>query len=277
MLPAAAGLGLKPAHFDEMLQARPALGFVEVHAENYMVAGGPMHAGLERVRRDHPLSLHGVGLSLGGESPPDEAHLARLAALVARYEPAAFSEHLAWSGEGGFFLNDLLPLACDDAALRRVCAHVARTQERLRCRLLLENPSSYLAFVSSTWAEADFLAEVVARTGCGLLLDVNNVYVSSHNRGEDAAAYVAALPLQAVGEIHLAGHSRDAATGLLIDSHGGPVAAEVWSLYRQVLERTGPVATLVEWDNDVPALPRLLQEAAMATHCLQSVHEEAVA
>ncbi|MGV3492835.1 MAG: DUF692 domain-containing protein [Ramlibacter sp.] len=277
MLPAAAGLGLKPAHFDEVLQARPALGFFEIHAENYMVAGGPMHAGLERVRREYPLSLHGVGLSLGGEAPPDEAHLARLAALIARYQPAAFSEHLAWSCEGGIFLNDLLPVPYDDATLRRVCAHVARTQERLRCRLLLENPSTYLAFASSTRCEADFLAEVVARTGCGLLLDVNNAWVSCRNRGEDPAAYLAALPLHAVGEIHLAGFSRDAESGLLIDSHGGPVDADVWSLYRQVLARTGPVATLVEWDNDVPALPRLLQEAAQASECLGSLVEEVAA
>jgi uncharacterized protein (UPF0276 family) len=197
--------------------------------------------------------------------------------LIARYQPAAFSEHLAWSQEGGVFLNDLLPVPYDDATLRRVCAHVARTQERLRCRLLLENPSTYLAFTSSNRGEADFLAEVVARTGCGLLLDVNNAWVSCRNRGEDPAAYVAALPLHAVGEIHLAGFSRDAASGLLIDSHGGPVDPAVWSLYRQVLARTGPIATLVEWDNDVPALPRLLQEVAQAAQCLAAVQEEVAA
>lgn len=243
-----------------MLADRPAVGFFEVHAENYMVDGGPFHHYLARIRSAYPLSLHGVGLSIGGEEPLDEDHLDRLARLIERYQPEAFSEHLAWSSHGGMFLNDLLPLPYDRPTLLRVCEHVERTQERLRCRMLLENPSTYLQFAAATMNEPQFLGEVVARTGCGLLLDVNNVHVGCVNRGEDALAFIDALPLGAVGEIHLAGFARDAdADGapLLIDSHGSPVDDAVWALYEAVLDRLGPTPTLIEWGNDVPALPAL--------------------
>jgi uncharacterized protein len=270
-LPAAAGAGLKPQHVEHVLLDAPRLGFFEVHAENYMVAGGPFPHHLERIRARYPLSLHGVALGLGGEESPDRAHLARLAALIERFQPAAFSEHLAWSSHGGIFFNDLLPLPYDDATLARVCGHVQQAQEHLRCRLLLENPSSYFEFDGSSLAEAQFLSEVVARTGCGLLLDVNNAHVACSNRGGDALAYLDALPLQAVGEIHLAGFARDsdaAGAALLIDDHGSAVDAAVWVLYRHVLARTGPVATLLEWDNQVPDWPELRDEALKAQRLL---------
>lgn len=272
-LPSRSGIGLKPRHFHEVLAGRPAVGFFEVHAENYMVDGGPFHHYLARIRSAYPLSLHGVGLSIGGEEPLDEDHLGRLARLIDRYQPQAFSEHLAWSSHGGMFLNDLLPLPYDRPTLQRVCEHVERTQERLRCRMLLENPSTYLEFAAATMSEPQFLREVVARTGCGLLLDVNNVYVGCVNRGEDPLAFIDALPLDAVGEIHLAGFARDAdADGapLLIDSHGSPVDDAVWSLYEAVLDRLGPLPTLIEWDSDVPALPALLAEARRAQELLSA-------
>jgi uncharacterized protein len=279
-LPAAAGAGLKPQHVQHVLRDAPRLGFFEVHAENYMVAGGPFPHHLERIRAEFPLSLHGVALGLGGEEPLDRAHLERLAALIARFQPAAFSEHLAWSSHGGTFFNDLLPLPYDQAALDRVCAHVQQTQEHLRCRMLLENPSTYFEFEASALGEAQFLSEVVARTGCGLLLDVNNVHVACTNRGGDALAFIAALPLDAVGEIHLAGFARDrdgAGAPLLIDDHGSKVDAAVWALYDHVLARTGPIATLIEWDNAVPAWPALRDEALKAqrrlAHC-EAAQEE---
>lgn len=266
-LPASVGLGLKPQHFSEVLGDRPRVGFFEVHAENYMGAGGPFHHYLTRIREHYPLSLHGVGLSLGGEEPPDPEHLRRLAGLVQRYQPAAFSEHLAWCGHGGVFLNDLLPVTYDDASLQRVCRHVEQVQEVLQLLLLLENPSTYVESLRSTLSEAEFLGEVVRRTGCGLLLDVNNAYVSAVNAGRDANEFIAALPLDAVGEIHLAGFARDsdaAGAPLLIDDHGSAVDDAVWRLFRTVIERTGSVPVLIEWDNDVPALRRLLAEAARA-------------
>jgi uncharacterized protein len=279
-LPAAAGAGLKPQHVQHVLRDAPRLGFFEVHAENYMVAGGPFPHHLERIRAEFPLSLHGVALGLGGEEPLDRAHLERLAALIARFQPAAFSEHLAWSSHGGAFFNDLLPLPYDQATLDRVCAHVHETQEHLRCRMLLENPSSYFEFETSSLGEAQFLSEVVARTGCGLLLDVNNVHVACTNRGSDPLAFIAALPLDAVGEIHLAGFARDRdGTGapLLIDDHGSQVDPAVWALYDHVLARTGPIATLIEWDNAVPAWPALRDEALKAqrrlAHCAAAQEE----
>lgn len=279
-LPSASGVGLKPQHFREVLADRPDTGFFEVHAENYMVDGGPFHHYLGRIREDYPLSLHGVGLSIGGEEPLDEQHLERLARLIERYQPAAFSEHLAWSSHAGVFLNDLLPLPYDRPTLLRVCEHVERTQERLRCRLLLENPSTYLEFAASTMTEAQFLTEVVARTGCGLLLDVNNVHVACVNRSQDPMAFIDGLPLDAVGEIHLAGFARDAdADGapLLIDSHGSPVDDAVWNLYEWVIARRGPTATLIEWDNDVPSLPALLAESDRAQRVLSGAAQQAFA
>lgn len=266
-LPAAGGIGLKPEHFREILDTQPELGFFEIHAENYMVAGGPFHHYLGRIRERHALSIHGVGLSIGGAEPLDEAHLDRLAALLERYQPESFSEHLAWSSHGGAFLNDLLPLPYHAATLDRVCAHIGRVQERLQRRMLLENPASYVEFAASTMTETEFIAEVVRRTGCGLLLDVNNVYVACVNHHRDPRAYIRALPLPAVGQIHLAGFACDvdaAGAPLLIDSHGAPVAQAVWELYNFALDRLGPMPTLIERDNDIPALPVLLAEACRA-------------
>ncbi|MGH8033087.1 MAG: MNIO family bufferin maturase [Luteimonas sp.] len=266
LLPLQAGAGFKPRHLDDWLTDADAPAFFEIHAENYMGDGGPPHAWLTRLRESRPLSLHGVGLSIGGESPPDPRHLDRLARLIARYRPAAFSEHLAWSTHGGRFYNDLLPLTYDARTLDRVCAHIDRVQSRLRVRMLLENPSTYVEFSASSIDEPTFIAQVIARTGCGLLLDVNNVFVTCHNHARNACDYLAALPLYAVGEIHLAGHAVDTAgdATLLIDSHGAPVADAVWQLYADVLARTGAVATLIEWDNDVPTYARLREEVRHA-------------
>ncbi|MBI4997932.1 MAG: DUF692 domain-containing protein [Rhodocyclales bacterium] len=263
-LPARGGVGLKPEHFRDIVETWPDIGFFEVHAENYMVAGGPFHHFLTRIRERYPLSIHGVGLSIGGESPLDEAHLDRLAALLDRYQPESFSEHLAWSSHGSVFLNDLLPVPYHRATLDRVCAHIDRVQSRLKRSMLLENPATYVEFGSSTMSETEFIAEVLRRTGCRLLLDVNNAHVSCTNHGRDPYAYIGALPLATVGEIHLAGFAQDldgAGDPLLIDSHGAPVAQVVWDLYRHTLERLGPMATLIERDNDIPAFPVLAAEA----------------
>ncbi|GAA0400978.1 DUF692 domain-containing protein [Pseudomonas veronii subsp. inensis] len=263
-LPCRAGLGLKNEHFAEVLETSPDIGFFEVHAENYMVAGGPFHHYLGLIREQYPLSLHGVGLSIGGEGELDRQHLARLAALLERYQPQSFSEHLAWSSHGPVFLNDLLPLAYDSATLKRVCEHVDQVQSTLKRTMLLENPSTYLQFQRSTLDETDFIGEVIRRTGCGLLLDVNNVYVSCINHQRDPLAYIDALPLHAMGEIHLAGFAEDTDSlgdRLLIDDHGAPIDNAVWQLYEQVLSRIGPVATLIERDNQVPAFSVLLAEA----------------
>jgi uncharacterized protein (UPF0276 family) len=279
-LPARGGLGLKPEHFRVILETRPDLGFFEIHAENYMVDGGPFHHYLTQIRRDYPLSIHGVGLSIGGEGPLDEAHLDRLAALIARYEPQSFSEHLAWSSHGDIFLNDLLPAPYHAATLQRVCDHIDRVQERLGRRMLLENPATYVEFAASTLAETDFIGEVVKRTGCGLLLDVNNVYVSCTNHGRDPQAYIDAFPLAAAAQIHLAGFAQDvdaAGDPLLIDSHGAPIARAVWDLYGYTLARTGPLPTLIERDNDIPAFPVLLAEAQQAERLLQSCRSEVAA
>lgn len=273
-LPSRAGLGLKTEHFTEVLETRPDIGFFEVHAENYMVAGGPFHHYLGLIRAQYPLSLHGVGLSIGGEGPLDREHLARLAALIERYQPQSFSEHLAWSSHGPVFLNDLLPLAYDASTLERVCEHVDQVQSRLKRPMLLENPSTYLQFQRSTLDETDFISEIVRRTGCGLLLDVNNVYVSCINHQRDPLAYIDALPLHAVGEIHLAGFAEDTDSlgdRLLIDDHGAPIDNAVWQLYAQVLARTGAVATLIERDNQVPAFSVLQAEARQAEWYLSQV------
>lgn len=267
-----AGVGLKAAHVPALLERGPdrflgGAGFVEVHAENYMVDGGPMLRHLERVRTHWPLSLHGVGLSIGGDGPLDRAHLDRLERLITRFEPRWFSEHLAWSSHGGHWFNDLLPLPYDAATLDRVCDHVDQVQEGLRRQLLLENPSTYLACAGSTMDEATFLAEVVRRTGCALLLDVNNAHVSGVNHGGDPWALIAALPAAAVAEIHLAGHAEDrdaAGDRLLIDHHGAAVDPAVWSLYERSIARLGPVPTLIERDNHLPALAVLEQEAQRA-------------
>lgn len=270
-LPARAGIGLKPQHFQDILDERPDIGFFEVHAENHMVAGGPMLHHLDRIREHHALSMHGVGLSIGGEDPLDAAHLQRLRDLIDRFEPAVFSEHLAWSSHGGQFFNDLLPLPYTAETLARVCRHVDQAQTRLGRQILLENPATYVAFASSTLDETDFLSEVVRRTSCGLLLDLNNVHVSCVNHGRDAHAYVDALPLHAVGEVHLAGFAQDedaAGAPLLIDSHGSAVDEAVWALYERLIAVTGPLPTLLERDNDVPSLATLLAEADRAERIL---------
>ncbi len=279
-LPASTGLGLKPEHFQAVLETRPDVGFFEVHAENYMVDGGPMHHWLTRIREAYPLSLHGVGLSIGAESALDEAHLDRLSALIRRYEPAVFSEHLAWSSHGGVFLNDLLPLPYDASTLARVCAHIDRVQERLQRRMLLENPATYVEFASSTMDEPQFIGEVLRRTGCGLLLDVNNVHVSCTNHRRDPLAMIDALPLDAVEQIHLAGFAQDldgAGDPLLIDSHGAPVDAAVWALYAQVVQRIGPKPTLLERDHDLPSLPTLLAEVGQARELMAHYGQAALA
>lgn len=272
-LPLRAGLGLKNEHFIEVLETSPDIGFFEVHAENYMVAGGPFHYYLGLIREQYPLSLHGVGLSIGGEGPLNREHLARLASLIERYQPHSFSEHLAWSSHGPVFLNDLLPLAYDAATLKRVCEHIDQVQSTLKRPMLLENPSTYLQFERSTLDETDFISEVIRRTGCGLLLDVNNVYVSCINHQREPLSYIDALPLHAVGEIHLAGFAEDTDSlgdRLLIDDHGAPIDNAVWQLYEQVLTRTGPMATLIERDNQVPAFSVLHAEAQHADwHLLQ--------
>ena len=277
VLPSAAGIGLKAKHYQAFLDDAAAPAFIEVHAENFMGAGGAPHAWLARLRQKSPLSLHGVGLSLGGESPLDQAHIDRLSSLIGRYQPESFSEHLAWSSHGGSYFNDLLPIPYDGKTLQRVCEHIDQVQSSLRLRMLLENPATYVEFEASTWAETDFIAEVIRRTGCGLLLDVNNAYVSCVNHGRDPGAYLAALPLQAVGEIHLSGHgidSDDNGDALLIDSHGSPVAEAVWALYSKALDQIGPMATLIEWDNEVPEYAVLRAEARRADLVLASARTE---
>ncbi len=270
-LPAQPGLGFKPEHFADAVTAS-GIGFYEVHAENYMGDGGAAHAMLERLHADHPLSVHGVGLSIGGAGPLDRDHLARLRRLLDRHQPESFSEHLAWSSHGAAWLNDLLPLPYTDETLATICAHIDQTQEALGRRMLLENPATYVTFAASTWDEADFLREIARRSGCGLLLDVNNVFVSATNHRRDPRAYLAAFPLEQVGEIHLAGHEAESLPDgpLLIDSHSRPVADPVWTLFTEVLARTGPLPTLIEWDNDVPAFAVLQSEAARAAALLQS-------
>lgn len=260
----AIGIGFKPMHLEALLERGRDLGLVEIHAENAMGAGGPPHACIDAVRAAFPLSVHGVGLSIGGEAPLDRAHLERLARVVDRFEPVLVSEHLAWSTHGGVFFNELLPIAYDDETLDRVVAHVHQVQDRLRRRVLIENPSSVVAFAGSTLEEADFLEALVARSGCGLLLDLNNVVVSQENRGESAAPYLDRFPIHAVGEIHLAGHAvetLDDGSFLRIDDHGSSVGDPVWALYATVLARRGPVPTLVEWDTDVPSFEVVAAEA----------------
>lgn len=262
-----AGTSFKHEHLDAILANGPQAGFFEVHAENYMGAGGPSHRALEAIRRDHPLSLHGVCMSIGGPQPLDKAHLARFRGLVARYQPAMVSEHLAWSTHETSFFNDLLPLPYTEATLRHVCDHVDQMQEAIRRPILLENPSTYLAFTESTISETDFIRSVAERTGCGLLLDINNVFVSATNHGFSALDYLADFPLACVGEIHLAGHDEQAdddGEPLLIDSHDGPVGDAVWKLYEIVIARRGPVPTLIEWDSKIPDWPVLQAEAAAA-------------
>jgi uncharacterized protein (UPF0276 family) len=261
------GTSFKPQHLQPVLEAPKARRFFEVHAENYMGAGGPPHRALEAIRRDYPVSLHGVCMSIGAPQPLDQAHLQRFRALAERYEPALVSEHLAWSTHQSVYFNDLLPLPYNEGTLATVCAHVDEAQETIGRPLMIENPSTYVLFRESTMSETDFLRALVRRTGCGLLLDVNNVFVSATNHGFSAAQYLADFPLAAVGEIHLAGHveqTDDEGYPLLIDSHDRPVADAVWALFEAVVARARPIPTLIEWDSEIPEWPRLEAEAAAA-------------
>ncbi|MBR1159715.1 DUF692 domain-containing protein [Bradyrhizobium elkanii] len=272
-----AGTSFKPKHLAAILDEGPQRGFFEVHAENYMGAGGPPHRALEAVRRDHPVSLHGVCMSIGGEQPLDKAHLTRFRDLVERYEPALVSEHLAWSTHDTTYFNDLLPLPYTEATLGRVCHHIDQVQDAISRPLLLENPSTYLAFAESTMSETEFIRRVADRTGCGLLLDINNVFVSATNHGFSALDYLSDFPLSRVGEIHLAGHAEqrdDEGDLLLIDSHDGPVTDAVWKLYEIVITRCGPLPTLVEWDSKIPDWPVLKAEAAAAQAILDRHQRE---
>ena len=265
------GVGFKPEHFEAIVDTRPQLGFFEVHAENYMGAGGAPHRRVDAIRERYPLSLHGVGLSIGSPGPLDQAHLQRLAAVAKRFEPALVSEHLAWSTHEGAFFNDLLPLPYTAETLGRVAEHIDEVQNALGRRMLLENPSTYVVFAESTWAETDFLREIARRTGCGLLLDVNNVFVSAVNHGHDPDRYLADFPLSAVGEIHLAGYAEDtdeAGLPLLIDAHNSPIREAVWALYTATIRRLGATPTLIEWDNDVPVWPTLLNETRRAERAI---------
>jgi hypothetical protein len=261
-----AGIGLKPAHYAGLLAGAPPLAFLEAHAENYMGDGGPPHRYLAALAEMYPLSLHGVGLSLGGSEGLDRAHLKRWRKLVRRYRPALVSEHVAWSRHDGLSLHDLLPIPYTEDSLKALCAHIGEMQDATGEPILIENPSTYVTFLQSTMPEPAFLVAAAEETGCGLLLDINNVYVSARNHGFDPRAWLAAIPGALVGEIHLAGHARQrvGARDILIDDHGSAVHREVLQLYRETVARIGRKPTLIEWDTDVPALTVLLKEAARA-------------
>lgn len=275
-VPARAGIGLKGQHIPHVLNDRPDIGWFEVHAENYMGAGGPPHRALEAVRAAYPLSVHGVGMSLGGPAPLNGDHLGRLGDVVARYRPGLVSEHLAWAAHGGAFFNDLLPLPYTGETLNRFCTHIDRVQERLGRTILVENPSTYLRPKDSTMDELTFLTSACARTGCGLLLDVNNVFVTASNHGLDAEAYLDAVPGDLVGEVHLAGHAVDLRDGveIRVDDHGSRVTREVWTLFERVIARLGPRPTLIEWDTDVPDFSVLYDEAMRTERILDAYRAE---
>lgn len=273
-LPAAPGVGYKAQHFADIMADAGPVAWLEVHAENYMGDGGRPLAQLRALSERFAISVHGVGLSIGGADPLDTEHLARLKKLISWLNPASFSEHLAWSTHGAEFLNDLLPLPYTNDTLTRVASHIDQVQDTLGRQMLLENPSSYLAFAESTWSETDFLSELSRRTGCGLLLDVNNVFVSATNLGYSPQSYIDDYPLDKVGEIHLGGHDEDEddhGAPLLIDSHGAEVVDPVWALLDYTLDRSGPKPTLVEWDTDVPDWPVLEAEAARAASALARI------
>lgn len=273
LLPAVAGIGLRAPHVAELCRSRPQIGWLEVHSENYFVEGGPALSTLESVRADYPISLHGVGLSLGSADPLDAEHLARLARLAVWIEPSAVSEHLCWSHVDGRNLNDLLPLPLTDESLTLLCDRIDMVQSALHRPLLVENVSSYLRFADDAMAEWDFVAAVAAKSGCKLLCDVNNVYINAVNHGFDPEAYLAAIPADAVAEIHLAGF--DDSGPCLIDTHGSRTAPPVWALYRSAIRRFGSRPTLIEWDTDIPSLGVLLDEAAQAQSILDE-HRDAI-
>jgi uncharacterized protein (UPF0276 family) len=274
-IPTQAGIGLRFQHHQAVVESRPDVAWMEVHTENYMGGGTPLRY-LDAIRRDFPISLHGVGLSLGSFEGLDQAHLERIRRVAERVEPGLMSEHIAWSVVAGTYLADLLPLPMTEEALEVVCRHVDQTQSFLQRRILVENPSSYLTFGHSTIPEWEFIVAVAERTGCGILCDVNNIYVSAHNHGWDASTYLAALPPAAIGEIHLAGHTvrplPDGST-VRIDDHGSHVIDDVWALYEEALTRFGPVPTLIEWDTNVPPLDVLLGEAGHAGMLLAAAKE----
>lgn len=265
-IPARAGIGLRAVHHDAIVNDRPSVGWIEAHTENYFHEGGAAARALERARADYPLSLHGVGLGLGSADGVDREHLARVKRAIARFEPALVSEHACWGQAGGEFFNDLLPLPYTDEAVELLARQVGDAQDALGTQLLIENVSAYVTFEHSHLHEWEFLAAVAAISGCGLLLDVNNVYVSSKNLGLDAYAFIEGLPLESVGEIHLAGHARNGA--VLIDDHGSQVCEEVWQLYRQAIARFGALPTLIEWDTNLPALATLVAESQRADQML---------
>lgn len=278
-LPARGGVGLKADHYHRILNDKPDMGFFEIHAENYMGAGGPPHGYLEAIRRDYPISLHGVGLSIGGADPLNKEHLSRVKDVADRYDPGLFSEHLAWSTHDTEYFNDLLPLPYTEVTLQQVVDHIDEVQTFLGRQMLLENPSAYVIFKESTYEETEFLREIVKRTGCGLLLDVNNVFVSATNSGGSPEDYVDRFPVEHVQEIHLGGHAPETdelGYPLLIDAHDRKVADPVWSLYARTIDRTGPQPTLIEWDANIPTWDILAYEAEQADVVIQS-HIEAQA
>lgn len=269
LLPRRAGIGLRDPHQRRVLDELPAVAWLEVHSENFFGPGGEPLRRLEALRRHYPLSLHGVGMSLGSSDELSQRHLAKLKSLVERIEPAAISEHLCWSSVNGRFLNDLLPLPYTEEALSHVANRIDRMQEVLGRSIMVENVSSYVRFAGATLQEWEFLAEISRRTGCGILLDVNNIHVSASNHGFDPMTYLRGIPRDAVGEIHLAGYTE--VDDFLVDSHSRPVQDAVWRLYAEALRRFGPVATLIEWDNDIPALEVLLGESDKADRQLQDL------
>lgn len=273
-IPARAGIGLRAPHYQELWQTRPDIGWLEVHSENYFGAGGSPLAWLERLRREYPLSLHGVGLSLGSTDPLDRDHLTKLKSLIGRFVPGLVSEHLCWSSAGGQHMNDLLPLPYTEEALDHIAARIACVQEYLGREILIENPSSYLRYRHSTIPEWEFLAAVAARADCGILLDVNNIHVSARNLDFDPWRYLEAVPRERVREIHLAGFTvkQHPEGEILIDTHNTRVAEPVWQLYRAALRRLGPLPTLIEWDTDLPALSVLLEEAQIADAAREEIH-----
>ena len=266
-----AGVGFKPNYFEELMTKNHTIGWFEIHAENYMLDGGPVRRQLEHLLQSYPVSCHGVGLSIGSSEPLDTAHLKRLKMLIDWLEPAIFSEHLAWSSHAGAFFNDLLPLPYTQKTLQQVVSHIDEVQELLNVKMLLENPSTYIDFTSHEMSEVEFITSVIKQTGCGLLLDVNNVYVSCINQNYSATDYLAGLPMEAVGEIHLAGHyvdKNDREDLILIDSHNAPISQAVWELYEDIISHHGALPTLVEWDGDLPAFDILAHEAELARHIL---------
>ena len=271
LLPAA-GIGLRHPHYREMLARRPQLAFLEVHSENYFGAGGPPHHYLEQLRPDYPLSLHGVGLSLGSTDDLDTGYLQKLKALIARYQPTLVSDHLCWSSTGGMHAHDLLPLPYTEEAIHHLAGRIKQVQDFLGRRILVENVTSYVSFRHSVMPEWAFVGAVLEEADCGLLLDVNNIYVNAVNHGFDPLDWLAAVPAQRVGEIHLAGYEHDPQVDMLVDTHSSPVHAPVWALYQAAVERLGPRPTLIEWDTDIPPLDTLLAEAARADAILEGTH-----